>query len=58
MVHTKTVPAEAETLLKEANAVMKKEAKIMKTQLENGTYNRPWVDEKLKEIGCEITEHA
>ena len=51
-------PEEAETLLKEANAVMEKEAKIMKTQLENGTYDRPWVDEKLKEIGCEITEHA
>lgn len=51
-------PEEAEVLLKDANAVMEKEAKIMKTQLERGTYDRPWVDEKLKEIGCEIKEHA
>ena len=35
-------------------AVEKKEADIMKHILEDGTYIRPWVDEKLKEIGCEI----
>lgn len=51
-------PDEAEPVLKAAEAVMEKEEKIMKTQLENGTYDRPWVDEKLQEIGCEITEHA
>ena len=51
-------PDEAEGLLKAVNAVMEKEAKIMKTQLEDGTYIRPWVDEKLKEIGCEIIDQA
>ena len=34
--------------------VEKKEADIMKHILEDGTYIRPWVDEKLKEIGCEM----
>ena len=32
----------------------KKEAAIMSDILENGTYIRPWVKEKLKEINCEI----
>ena len=32
----------------------KKEADIMAHILGDGTYIRPWVDEKLKEIGCEI----
>jgi len=35
-------------------AVEKKEADIMKHILEDGTYIRPWVDEKLREIGCEL----
>ena len=35
-------------------AVEKKEAGIMKDILEKGTYIRPWVDELLKTIGCEI----
>ncbi len=51
-------PDEADAILKAANAVMEKEANIMKTQLENGTYLRPWVDEKLQEIGCEIVERS
>ena len=28
----------------------------MKHIIEDGTYIRPWVDEKLAEIGCEIIE--
>ena len=32
----------------------KKEADIMAHILGDGTYIRSWVDEKLKEIGCEI----
>mgnify|MGYP000590335741 FL=1 len=35
-------------------AVEKKEADIMAHILGDGTYIRPWVDEKLKEISCEI----
>lgn len=46
-------PEQAETLLKATEAVQKKEADIMKHILEDGTYIRPWVDEKMKEIGAE-----
>jgi len=47
-------PAEAEKLAEATRAVEQKEAAIMKHIVEDGTYIRPWVDEKLKEIGCEI----
>lgn len=47
-------PAEAEVLAKATAAVEKKEADIMDHILNDGTYIRPWVDEKLQEIGCEI----
>lgn len=47
-------PAIAEEIADATLAVEKKEADIMKHILEDGTYIRPWVDEKLKEIGCEI----
>ena len=47
-------PAIAEEIADATLAVGKKEADIMKHILEDGTYIRPWVDEKLKEIGCEI----
>lgn len=47
-------PAIAEELAAAAVAVEKKEAGIMAHILGDGTYIRPWVDEKLKEIGCEI----
>jgi len=36
--------------------VEKKEAAIMEHILKDGTYIRPWVDEKLREIGCEIID--
>ena len=49
-------PQEAEALAKATEAVEKKEAEIMRHILEDGTYIRPWVDAKLKEIGCEILE--
>ena len=42
-----------------ADAVLeteKKEAAIMENILKEGTYIRPWVDTKLKEIGCEIVD--
>ena len=47
-------PENAEELIAATNAVEKKEADIMRHILEDGTYIRPWVDEKLTAIGCEI----
>ena len=47
-------PAIAADLADATEAVEKKEADIMAHILDDGTYIRPWVDEKLKEIGCEI----
>ena len=49
-------PEDAEALIAATKAVEEKEAGIMKHILEDGTYIRPWVDAKLKEIGCEIYE--
>lgn len=49
-------PDEAEALAKATEAVEEKEAKIMEHILGDGTYIRPWVDEKLREIGCEIVD--
>jgi len=46
-------PADAEALIAATAAVQKKEAAIMDVLHKEGTYNRPWVDEKLREIGCE-----
>ena len=46
-------PEEAAELIEKTRAVSVKEGQIMKTMLEQGTYDRPWVDEKLKEINCE-----
>lgn len=47
-------PQDAKELAAATRAVEKKEADIMKHILEDGTYLRPWVDEKLREIGCVI----
>ena len=47
-------PENSEELIAATNAVEKKEADIMRHILEDGTYIRPWVDEKLTAIGCEI----
>ena len=47
-------PEEAEALAKATRSVQEKEAGIMEHILRDGTYIRPWVDEKLREIGCEI----
>ena len=47
-------PEDAEALIAATKTVEDKEAGIMKHILEDGTYIRPWVDAKLKEIGCEI----
>lgn len=46
-------PEEADALADATEAVAAKEAEIMKHIVEDGTYIRPWVDEKLMEIGVE-----
>jgi RraA family protein len=47
-------PEEAAEILEKTQAVFEKEGKIISDMREKGTYDRPWVDDKLKEIGCEI----
>ncbi len=47
-------PEDAETVLAAVNAVKIKEEQIMKDIIEKTSYVRPWVGDKIKEIGCEI----
>ena len=47
-------PENAKQLAEATRAVGAKEAEIMRNILENGTYIRPWVDDLLKKINCEI----
>ena len=47
-------PAIAGEIADATESVEKKEAGIMDHILKEGTYIRPWVDEKLREIGCEV----
>ena len=47
-------PAVASKLADAARELAKKEAAIMDDIINEGTYIRPWVDEKLKEIGCDL----
>ena len=47
-------PAIADEIATATEGVEKKEADIVDHILNDGTYIRPWVDDKLKEIGCEI----
>lgn len=47
-------PEQAQEVLEKTRATMEKEAKIMEDILTKGTYIRPWVDEKLNEIGCDM----
>ena len=46
-------PADAPAILEAVRAVEKKEAAIMETMQRDGTYIRPWVDEMLRQLGCE-----
>ena len=43
---------DAGEILEKTRATSAKEEQIMATMLRDGTYLRPWVDEKLREIGC------
>lgn len=45
-------PAIAQELAEATRAVQEKEEQIMRRILEDGTYIRPWVEKKLREIGC------
>ena len=47
-------PTAAEEIAKATVAVEEKEAGIMEHIMKDGTYDRPWVQEKLREIGCEF----
>ena len=47
-------PVDAEALAAATYKTMEKEAKIMENIIHKGEYIRPWVDEKLKEIGCDF----
>lgn len=47
-------PQDADALAAATEAVEKKEADIMEHILQDGTYIRPWVDETLKRLNCEM----
>lgn len=47
-------PEDAQALIAKTKAVIDKEAAIMDKILNEGTYIRPWVNEKLKEIDCDF----
>lgn len=47
-------PEDADAIADATEKIEEKEALIMKHILKDGTYIRPWVEEKLKETGCEI----
>lgn len=46
-------PDEAEGLINKVKKVCAKEEDIMNAMMKVGTYNRPWVDEKLVELECQ-----
>ena len=47
-------PEDARELAQKAQKVLDMENGILEKILTEGTYIRPWVDEKLKELGCQI----
>lgn len=47
-------PEDAELIAEKTREVNDKEGKIMKTMDYDGSYLRPWVDDKLKSIDCDI----
>ena len=51
-------PDDAEELLEKVEALHANEVKIMDTIDREGTYIRPWVDEKLKKLGVEYSDYA
>lgn len=49
-------PEEAEALLEKVEKVHRMEEGIMETMLRDGTYIRPWVEEKLSSLNCTYVE--
>ena len=49
-------PADAKALAAKVDAVLKKEQETMQIIDRNGTFDRPWMDAKLAEIGCEYLD--
>lgn len=47
-------PEEAEELIAKARKVLETETKVLETIENDGTFIRPWVEGKLKELNCEI----
>lgn len=47
-------PEDAVKLAEATRKIERKESEIMEKIISEGTYLRPWVDEKLAEISCEI----
>ncbi len=47
-------PSDAEAVAKAAGKIWDMESEIMNHIVNDGTYIRPWVDEKLKSLGCEF----
>lgn len=49
-------PEDAESVADAAEAVIEKEEQIMRDILEKRSYVRPWVDQKIQELGTEIVK--
>lgn len=47
-------PEDAEEVLEKVGALMDNEERILAAMDREGTYVRPWVDKKLRELGCEM----
>lgn len=47
-------PEEAEELYQKVKIINEKERKIIETMQKEGTYDRPWVDDKLQNLGAEV----
>jgi regulator of RNase E activity RraA len=47
-------PEDVDDLLKETHAIIDLEAMIMDEIRNRGTYTRPWVNEKMEELGYEL----
>lgn len=49
-------PEEAKELAQKAKAVLDKETQSIETILASGKFDRPWIDPKLVELGCEYLD--
>ncbi len=50
-------PEEAPELLDKVRKIQENERKILDTMKKEGTYIRPWVEEKLRALGVEYTDY-